>query len=946
MKANAQRNETGAGRARTSLIRRGRARRVVATSAVLALVSGALLSLAATPAAAAQGTKVVNAGGAVSAGGGVWAADGYSIDGVLGYGDTGLAPMVNPNGGAWLWCIQAGADGVGSSGDMVLTEVLYDQNSRAMNELLRRIQYDPASLAFPGEGALRDPRLSVAAVSFLMHVTYDEGFDGTSAAERRQQFRDAAWPALAAEADRLWALAQVYGASGSPSVERSVYRIPGSMLTGDIHDIGFKVDSTGAWVAGIAGTAYLTGAAVFDKNRNGVYDPGVDTGVWNITTENGPLTLPWVATGAIGDATFHVVYQPTPGNLAVIRAAAGTQDTVSMGADDPALAPSVGVTFTAAGQFQPTATSVAVKEITDGVWNDEFTVSTENPAVPWLDDVPATFHVDVYGPLTAADGAQQNTIPAGTPLAGSGSFTVTGPGSTTVQIPLIGGANAPSGAYTAVASFRVEDQPTEYQGSFVGDWFSPFYEAAETGYVPMTMDLSSALSTPKVSKGEQVVDRFTLAPANAGGLWISEGGVPVAIAMKAELSEPVSEAGQTVPGVQSTIRFVADHYGTYVSGTDTPDLGTTATSGVRSVRLSVDTENLTDQARRYLADAAESATDGWWAPDEAVTTRMRVAVATVTTKDEAVAAGKYDQRGPFDQDGPTGSTAFVTTDTVDVTLEDPDDLWLTDNGEPVGIDVDNTCWGMYANDNPPASPSGYGADDKVIVVRHLTFTGPGSQTADCTTTGVGYATWTSQVEQDTDWYDAYSSGWWEPAETMVVRAGLGADSALSPKATKTGSYMVDEVWIDGFPEGHPAAGEAKSVTHEMWFFPKGIAVDDAMNGARSLGVLTTPAVSGYVPSLGALRWKASEEGTYVVRTCFPGDARTAPYCSSATDRFEQYTGPKTGTGGTLSSSAGDVLMMAVGVVLVALGAGGGLLLLSTRRQHTAGRISPLRHART
>ncbi|MDR6939513.1 VaFE repeat-containing surface-anchored protein [Arcanobacterium hippocoleae] len=152
-----------------------------------------------------------------------------------------------------------------------------------------------------------------------------------------------------------------------------------------------------------------------------------------------------------------------------------------------------------------------------------------------------------------------------------------------------------------------------------------------------------------------------------------------------------------------------------------------------------------------------------------------------------------------------------------------------------------------------------------------------------------------------DWADGFGI----PAETISHRHEIAIDTALSIRNTKSGTYLVDDVFITGFPRDHGIfAGNQRfqkdlpHIEQRLYFFPEGMAVlDENIGKAAQIGsVINIPANNGFFPSIGATDFRAKQSadgiltpGTYVFVTSFPGDDRVKPYTSSVTDKTEQFT---------------------------------------------------------
>lgn len=213
----------------------------------------------------------------------------------------------------------------------------------------------------------------------------------------------------------------------------------------------------------------------------------------------------------------------------------------------------------------------------------------------------------------------------------------------------------------------------------------------------------------------------------------------------------------------------------------------------------------------------------------------------------------------------------------------------------------------------------------------ITATGPGELTATFSGAEPGFATvvWevvkTDQPEAlrvliHDDWADGYGV----PAETISIRHDVTIDSSAAIRETKSGTYLVDDVWVSGFPADHPSfAGDGRfgadtpELTQSLLFFPQNVEVVEAnKDKAEVVGSVTIPAKNGFYPTLGSTEFKVKTDaagkavpGTYVFVTSFAGDDRVKPLITSVEDTTEQYTiSPEPGIHTTLmySSTRGPV----------------------------------------
>lgn len=244
-----------------------------------------------------------------------------------------------------------------------------------------------------------------------------------------------------------------------------------------------------------------------------------------------------------------------------------------------------------------------------------------------------------------------------------------------------------------------------------------------------------------------------------------------------------------------------------------------------------------------------------------------------------------------------------------------DGQWLSLDGKNVPVTYVGTAY--WTGERPAAKSDSVPADAKILGSATLTFDGPGTQTA--TLEGVqvpsGFVTWVWKVVKadqtapvttggkeytasefvHEDWTDGYAMD----KEITSKRFPVEINTAISSRETKAGTYLVDDVWVDGFPSDHPDfAGDrgfkadVKTMDQTLLFFPEGLDVTEANKAqARVVAKVTLPAKNGFNPTVGSNSFKVdpSESGTYVFVTSFAGDDRVAPMTTSVEDKTEQFT---------------------------------------------------------
>ena len=173
----------------------------------------------------------------------------------------------------------------------------------------------------------------------------------------------------------------------------------------------------------------------------------------------------------------------------------------------------------------------------------------------------------------------------------------------------------------------------------------------------------------------------------------------------------------------------------------------------------------------------------------------------------------------------------------------------------------------------------------------------------------GFLTWVWQVQAEdqaahgrwiaSGWADSYGVA--EETTSTVYRTTI--DSSIQVHATKSGEYLSDDLFVEGFPSNHGDfeggmgfKADEKEMTQSLLFFPDGQEVTEA-NRARAelIASVKVPARNGTYFHVGSTSFKVKKDddgaalpGTYVFVTDFAGDDRTAAYSSSVEDASEQY----------------------------------------------------------
>ena len=257
----------------------------------------------------------------------------------------------------------------------------------------------------------------------------------------------------------------------------------------------------------------------------------------------------------------------------------------------------------------------------------------------------------------------------------------------------------------------------------------------------------------------------------------------------------------------------------------------------------------------------------------------------------------------------TGSTI---TDTI-TAFADPnygDGKWLHDDHGPIPVTFEGTAYDL--GEDLPASPieaNSIGQDAPVIGHASMTFRGEGTQSVSLplpeSSPGPRFISWVWKVRKDqqgeysslvhSDWSDRLGL----TSETSIVPWKIQVHSAAQLKETSGGNYLIDDLWVSGFPRNHPYwkgrdsfGGDSAHMRQRLLFFPQGLDINEEnRDRAEEIGRVELPARNGYYPSLGDLTFKVvpHRPGTYVFTTEFDGDGRVEAFRSPVDDPKEQFT---------------------------------------------------------
>lgn len=289
------------------------------------------------------------------------------------------------------------------------------------------------------------------------------------------------------------------------------------------------------------------------------------------------------------------------------------------------------------------------------------------------------------------------------------------------------------------------------------------------------------------------------------------------------------------------------------------------------------------------------------------------------------------------------STTLVDTITASADPNYGDGKWLEIDGQPVPVVYEGTAYAL--GEEPVDSRDEVPADARAVATASFTAKGPGEHSVNVDVAGLapGFYTWVWKVVKDTqpgtigdpaidikelvhaDWHDQFGLG----DETTSYRFKANVDTSLSVRETKSGSYLVDDMFVTQMPESHPnftaragfKADELK-FTQKLLFFPQGQAVtDENIAAAETISEVQVDASNGFKPSVGSTKFKMKDDtpGTYVFVTSFAGDDRVAPFTTSVTDKSEQYVvepNPPTLKTTATDKTDGDKTLASSGMVTI------------------------------
>ncbi|WP_165217305.1 VaFE repeat-containing surface-anchored protein [Schaalia sp. ZJ1691] len=240
--------------------------------------------------------------------------------------------------------------------------------------------------------------------------------------------------------------------------------------------------------------------------------------------------------------------------------------------------------------------------------------------------------------------------------------------------------------------------------------------------------------------------------------------------------------------------------------------------------------------------------------------------------------------------------------------------WIETDSGPVPVTFEGTAYWVPLV--PPEKTTDIPENAMKLGTASLTFTGPGTLKATVRNTNVssGFVTWVwtmvkaNQKDMVTDHgkqvpasefiHSDWSDSFGQDDEISSLRWPIDIDTSIAPRKTKSGIYLVDDVWVHGFPSDHPDFSGARgfapdeaSIVQSLLFFPEDLEVTEANKPqAQLIATTTLPAKNGFYPTVGSGEFKVLPDhvGTYVFVTSFSGDDRVKEFVTSVEDATEQF----------------------------------------------------------
>lgn len=472
--------------------------------------------------------------------------------------------------------------------------------------------------------------------------------------------------------------------------------------------------------AGLTGTAGLSGAVFSDGSSSRTIDAGTHpiTG----TPADGLPSYQIGASMNIAAAGYGAALDlyVTPGAQRLVAAVAGSSTGLSAQAESPVIDL----------DFQPEITTqVASRFVAEGdAFVDRLTVAVSKGTWIHLDGAPVEVIATgtLYGPFDGQP-TEADTPPAGAPVAGVETVTLTGSGSYTSPGTII----APeSGFYTWVWAID-KDAHGAHAKYLTGSFTDRFGQVTETSVVPFQPVAVSEADQRLAVPGDALTDTITVSSAN--GAWLKKDGVPIPVIFEGT----AYQVPGTLPPTQDTvIDAAAVPLGTVTVTADGPGVYTSPqviapTGGFVTWVWEVKKSSQPEWVRDYLASDWQ---DEYGITVETTSVRWPITVTSLMREynvhpvgrafDVVTVSGFPANHGDFTGDGYWGADVDELRHTVYGPFAT--DTMLTD-------DLDLTTAPVLAELTTPARNGvyklGYSDEDKIVptepgfYVLVTTFTG-------------------------------------------------------------------------------------------------------------------------------------------------------------------------------------------------------------------------------
>lgn len=201
---------------------------------------------------------------------------------------------------------------------------------------------------------------------------------------------------------------------------------------------------------------------------------------------------------------------------------------------------------------------------------------------------------------------------------------------------------------------------------------------------------------------------------------------------------------------------------------------------------------------------------------------------------------------------PMGRSQVVQTSVKDNTLSDTvtafadpnygDGKWINDEHGPIPVTFEGTAYDLGSEPpNEPLDVRFIAKDMRVLGSATVVFRGEGERQVSIPLpegqAKPGFVSWVWRVRKEAqgqyaplihaDWADQLGL----THETQVIPWKIQIHSAAQLKETNGGDFLIDDLWVSGFPEGHTywsgserIAADTSHMRHRLLFFPQGLEV--------------------------------------------------------------------------------------------------------------------------